>query len=289
MPTAWTVACCRGAVYNAIGWSFGANPSFSGGLGMRNVRSVLSAVVLFVAALAGCMTLPGGAGGGGTVSDLVAAVAAKATDVADQVGGAEGFGGMMMGGYRQHGPAGMGFVDDDDLADSNGVMMVRMHNRTQEACTLHMSYIASYLGLDEETEDFDIPAGGEVTFELPCAEIVGAGPLTEPGGVGCHVGTNGLPVGNHMMVPGFLGLDYTCESDTPYECYLQPDEDDLDGDGDTTELILLSEAMQFHMQNGGPMGHHHGDGPGMMGSHMGGQMGMGGMGMGMRVGMGGPP
>ena len=260
---------------------------------MRGKSCMLSAVVWFVVVMSGCMALPGGGGGGGTVSDHVAAVAAKATDVADQVGGADGFGGMMMSGYRQHGPSHMGFLDDSDLADSNGVIMVRMHNGAQEACTLHMSYIASYLGLDEETEDFDIPAGGELTFELPCAEIVGAGPLTEPGGVGCHVGTNGLavgtnglPVGNHMMVPGFLGLDYACGSDTPYECYLQADEDDLDGDGDTTELILLSQAMQMHMQDGGPMGHHHGGGPGMMGSHMGNSMGMG---MGMRLGMGGPP
>ena len=35
------------------------------------------------------------------------------------------------------------------------------------------------------------------------------------------------------------------------------------------ELIIVSDAMDFHMMNGGPMGHAHGSGPGMMGSHMG--------------------
>ncbi len=45
---------------------------------------------------------------------------------------------------------------------------------------------------------------------------------------------------------------------------------DLDGDGDTEELIIISDAMEFRMMNGGPTGHRHGPGPGMGGSHIGG-------------------
>ena len=70
-----------------------------------------------------------------------------------------------------------------------------------------------------------------------------------------------------MAVPGFLGEDFTCGG--IYGCVLEQDVNDLDGDGDTEELIILSDAMTFHMMNGGPTGHRHGTGPGMMGSHMG--------------------
>jgi len=69
-----------------------------------------------------------------------------------------------------------------------------------------------------------------------------------------------------MTVPAFLGLDYECE-DT-YRFTLTPDVDDLDGDGDTTELIVQSDALGLHMMNGGPFGHMHGGGMGMMGPHM---------------------
>jgi hypothetical protein len=75
-------------------------------------------------------------------------------------------------------------------------------------------------------------------------------------------------VDNTFAVPGFLNLDYTCGG--VYACTPTADADDLDdldGDGDTTELILITDGMQLHMQNGGPTGHHHGMGTGMMGSH----------------------
>ena len=78
---------------------------------------------------------------------------------------------------------------------------------------------------------------------------------------------DGQAVDNMMAVPGFLGQDFTCGG--TYSCVLTQDVDDLDGDGDTEELVIVSDAMDFHMMNGGPMGHAHGGGPGMMGSHMG--------------------
>jgi hypothetical protein len=71
-----------------------------------------------------------------------------------------------------------------------------------------------------------------------------------------------------MAVPGFLGQDFICEG--VFECVLTPDVDDLDVDGDTEELIIISGAMEFHMTDGGPGGHMHESRSGMMGSHMGG-------------------
>ncbi len=44
---------------------------------------------------------------------------------------------------------------------------------------------------------------------------------------------------------------------------------DLDGDGDTEELILISGVMEFHMTSGGPRGHMHGGDAGVMGPDMG--------------------
>lgn len=73
-------------------------------------------------------------------------------------------------------------------------------------------------------------------------------------------------VGNTMAVPGFLGLDYVCGG--VHQCFLTPDVDDLDGDGDTEELILLSDVMVLHVADGGAIGHMHGEGSGMMGRQL---------------------
>jgi hypothetical protein len=54
---------------------------------------------------------------------------------------------------------------------------------------------------------------------------------------------------------------------------LIPNGNDLDDDGDTEELILLSDGVLGHMQSSGPTGHTHrtwGMTGGMMFGHMGG-------------------
>jgi len=146
-------------------------------------------------------------------------------------------------------------------------MMVRVRNESDRDGTFHLSYFASHMGLDDQLMDVEVGAGQEVVVEIPCPEIVGMGSLETPGDTGCHL-ADGEAVDNVMTVPGFLGQDFTC--DGVYECVLTADVDDLDGDGDTEELIILSDAMEFHMMNGGPTGHMHGGGFGMMGPHMGG-------------------
>lgn len=230
--------------------------------------SALVTVVLIV--VPGCMmgaAIPGGGAddAGDGDAELVSEVAAKATDVAGRIGGADGFGGDAMTGYLEHAPSQMGFHGHGDLATATGGMMVRLHNESEEDCTFHLSYIASHIGLDEEMMDVEVGAGQEVAVDLPCSEMVGTGPLDRPGEAGCHL-ADGEAVDNTMAVPGFLGLDYECRA--VYECVLTPDVDDLDGDGNTEELIIVSDAMQTHMMDGGPTGHLHGDGPDMMGPHM---------------------
>lgn len=194
----------------------------------------------------------------------VGEVAAKAERVAASVGGANGFGGMGMAGYRDHAPNQMGFNNGADLASSNGQMMIRLHNESDEDCQFRLSYFARHEGLGEQVMNVDVNSGGEMTVNIPCAEIVGMGPLETPGEVGCVL-ESGDTVPNTMAVPGFLGLDFECGGE--YEHFLMPDVDDLDGDGDVEELIIQSQGMQFHLQNGGPGGHRHGGGMGMMGPH----------------------
>lgn len=208
-------------------------------------RAFASSTLLF--GLSGCVP-------GADVGDA-AGVAAKATAVASRIGGADGFGGARMNGYMEHAEPQMGFMAGADLADSNGSMTMRMHNQAGQECTFHVSYFSSPDGSQDQTLDVTVPAGGEQSVQIPCSEIVGLGPLETPGGVGCHL-ASGEAVENTMAVPGFLGMDYGCGA--TYHMYLTPDTDDLDGDGDTQELVLTSEAMQTHMASGGPMGHMHG-------------------------------
>jgi len=225
---------------------------------------VLSATVVVVTFVTGC-PLAGVAPGVGD-SSAVQNVAARAIDVAAHVGGSDGYGGSLMDGYADHMPSQMGFYGQTDLATGTGDMMVRLRNNSDQGCTFHLSYFASQTGLDDHMMDVEVAAGEEITVEIPCSEIVGIGPLDRPRETGCHL-ADGEAVDNVMAVPGFLGQDFTC--DIGYECVLTPDVDDLDGDGDTEELIILSNAMEWHLMNGGPTGHRHGSGLGMMGSHMG--------------------
>ena len=225
----------------------------------------LSALTVIAVMGTGCMNgvVPPGGGDSTGVSDL----AAKALDVATEVGGATGFGGSLMDGYVAHMPGNMGFNGQDDLASETSDMIVLVRNESEQDGTFHVSYVASHMGLEDQMMDVEVPAGEEVAVEIPCSEIVGIGPLDEPGEPGCHL-ADGEAVDNVMAIPGFLSQDFTCDS--VYECVLTPDVDDLDGDGDTEELIIISDAMEFHMTDGGPTGHMHGNGSGMMGSHMGG-------------------
>lgn len=208
--------------------------------------------------LAGCVN--SGEPIAGSNEGLPSAVAEKAVNVASQIGGANGFGAGLMDGYTQHSESPMGFNSEEDLADPAGQMMVRMQNQSDQNCTFHLTYFASPMGLEDQGQDVEVPAGQEITVAVPCAELMGMGSLEDPGAVACHL-ANGHPVSNMMSVPGFLGMDYACGG--TYSFVLKPDADDLDGDGDTTELLVKSEAMQTHMEAGGPMGHMH-DGQGMM-------------------------
>jgi len=213
---------------------------------------------------AGCMT--GVLGPGGGDSSAVSDVAAKAIDVASQIGGANGFGGSLMDGYLDHMPDHMGFQDVSDLPSDAALMMVLVRNESDQGGTFHLSYFASQLDFDEHMMDIAVAGGDEAEIEIPCSEIVGLGPLSIPGAPGCDL-DDGEKVDNVMAVPGFLGEDFVCGG--AYGCVLEQDVNDLDGDGDTEELIILSDAMTFHMMNGGPLGHGHRAGPGMMGSHRG--------------------
>jgi hypothetical protein len=188
-------------------------------------------------------------------SDSVAvAVGDKAEAVARQIGGDSGYGGTLMTGYLDHAPAHMGFVDASSLAGSGGKMTVRFVNETGLDCTFDLDYVASYLGLNEQSDPVVVPAGGQLDYEMPCAEIMGLGDLESPGSAGCVL-VDGQTVPNVMAVPAFLGLDYVCGG--MHEFRLTPDVADLDGDGDTEELVIVSEAFEAHMGFGGPMGHAH--------------------------------
>jgi hypothetical protein len=197
---------------------------------------------------------------------LVSGVSAKAEELALDVGGEGGFGGMMMAGFADHVPGGLGFWQADDLAPEGSMMTVRFYNDSDTNCTFDLSYIAARMDLDEQETAVDVVAGDDVTVEIDCAEIVGLGSLDTPGDVGCRL-EDGEEFDNLMVVPGFLNLDYACGG--MYSYYLQPDVDDVDGDGDTEELIVFSDALLMHLEDGGPTAHQHGFEMGMMmGGHM---------------------
>ncbi len=196
---------------------------------------------------------------GQSTTGLTAEVAAKAYEVAQQVGGASGFGGRMMNGYMSQMPAHMGFRDISNLADGHERTMVELRNDSGEPATFGLVYLSNSMGMNEQTMPVTVPAGAKQTVELPCAEIIGLGSLTSVGDTAVELADN-TQFDNRMCVPGFLGSDYQC-GDT-YGCYLAPDVADWDRDGDTQELTVSTEAAQSRMGTGGMSGR----GPMMTGS-----------------------
>lgn len=186
-------------------------------------------------------------------------VAAKAINVASQIGGDDGFGGELMDSYFSHMEDHMGFHGDSDLADPDQEMMVEFHNESDQDCTFSLTYAASHMGIDDQAMDIDVQAGETVTIALTCAEIIGLGSLTVIGETAAEL-ADGTMLDNVMSVPAFLGSDYEC--DGTYACTLMVDSDDLDGDGDTQELIVVTDGLPLHMGPSGMGGHLHG---GMMG------------------------
>lgn len=193
-------------------------------------------------------------GGGEEPTGLAAQVAEKALTIGEQIGGEDGFGGAALDGYISHMEDHMGFHGTDDLADSEGHMTVVLLNESEEDSTFDVVYIASHMGIDEQILEVDVAAGDDVTVELPCSEIIGLGSLTLVGETAVQLG-DGTEFENTMCVPAFLGSDYLCGS--AYHGFLTADVDDLDGDGDTDELIVTTEAFGFHTGPGGMGGHGH--------------------------------
>lgn len=231
---------------------------------MRRTTWLISMAAIVAMAGIACMVIPSLPGTGDDAT--VAAVAAKAVNVANHIGGAQGYGGTLMTGYPDHMPSNMGFIHADDLARSGGSTLVGFRNDSNFDCTFQLNYFASHMGFEEFSANIDVPADENVTFDIPCAEIIGLGSLETPGVTGCSL-ADGQTISNTMAVPAFLGTDYFCGGGHHFR--LAPDTDDLDGDGDTEELILTSDALLGHMGSGGPMEHNHGDG---IGGHFGGGM-----------------
>lgn len=221
---------------------------------MIGIKRTLIGVVLGSGCLALCACTLGGLG---TLfsftgpTGLTANIASKAEAVARQMGGPGGFGGEMMDGYARHMPQHMGFHNDSNLVGSDAPMMVGLSNESGQDCVFHLSYVTSQMGATEQTMDVSVPAGGDVTVQIPCSEIVGMGPLETPGQPGCHL-ADGRSVNNVMSAPGFVGMNYSCGGE--YMFHLMTDANDLDGDGDHQEFIIMSQAMEQFMQRGFPTG-----------------------------------
>jgi len=222
--------------------------------------------LLIVAGIAlystGCGIL--GSSNVGEPTGLAAEVALKAQQVAQVVGGPDGFGGPALDDYYGHMAQHMGFHGSAYLADPEGELTFELTNDTTLPCTFHLAYLNSGVGLDEVFEDVVVAPGESVNVNLPCAEIIGVGSLTEVGAVAVEL-EDGTPFDNSFCVPGFLNSDYACGGG--YACTLAPDVDDLDQDGDTEELIVFTTGLQTHLRAGGMMPHMGGGGPfgGMMG------------------------
>ena len=221
---------------------------------------VFGAGVALAAVSSGCgfgfmlAGIDGTNGDDGEPTGLAAQVAAKALTIGERIGGEDGFGVAAVDGYLSHMEDHMGFRGTDDLADPDGHMTVVLLNESGENSTFDVVYIASHMGIDEQVLEVNVPAGNEVTVELPCSEIIGLGSLTLVGETAVQLG-NGAEFENTMCVPAFLGSDYLCGS--TYHGFLAADVDDLDADGDTDELIVTTEAFDVHTGPGGMGGHGH--------------------------------
>ena len=196
-----------------------------------------------------------------------ALLSAKAVEVAEQIGGG-GFGGAALADYEVSVEDEVDFNTNGDLAEEDATLSLQFRNQTQQRCTFRLRYVAAYMGLDEQLEDVSVEAGEDLEITVPCCEILGLGSLAEPGSEGCLL-ADGQTVDNTMAVPAFLGADFSCGQ--TYELKLCQDVDDLDGDGDTEELICQSGAMERHMYQ-----HQHGYGGGENGGGSAGGAGNGG-------------
>ncbi len=236
---------------------------------MKGIGACVFSALLTMSILnTGCgmgFTFPG-IGGEGTDANgptgLAGQTAAKARTVADQIGGDDGFGGPLLDDYLSHMDDHMGFHGEEDLANDGQMMAVEFHNESDVDAVFHLVYMASHLGIEDQVTDVEVPAGEEVTVELPCSEIMGLGSLITVGEDAAEL-ADGTTLDNRMCVPGFLGSDYECEDS--YFFTLMVDSDDLDGDGDTQELIVVTDGLQLHMGPSGLGGHSQG---GMMGGGM---------------------
>ncbi len=211
--------------------------------------------------------------GDGEPTGLAADVAQKAQEVVQQIGGPNGFGGPFVEDYYEHMAQHMGFHGPEYLADPDGDLVFELTNDSSLPCTFHLAYIESSAGLEEQYEDIVVTPGDTVEVELPCAEIVGVGGLTDVGTIAGEL-ADGTVFDNRWCVPGFLNSDYACGG--VYACALAPDTNDLDQEGDTEELIMVTSGLQLHMREGG-MGTHMWSGnssfDGMMGGWPGSIMG----------------
>ena len=200
------------------------------------------------------LTLANSSGDQSDPTGLAAKVADTAVVVVDQIGGLNGFGGMLMDGYRSHMDTDMGFGGMANMADPNGHVMVRFHNESDQDGTFYAVYLASHIGMDNRTMEVNVPAGDVVTVEMPSMEIIGLGSLTVVGEVAVHM-ADGRDILNTMAVPGLLGSDY--QNGQIYHCFLTPDAEDLDADGNSEELTVITQALQLHMRLDGMAEHTH--------------------------------
>jgi hypothetical protein len=230
------------------------------GFGHAKIRRTVMREAFCLTALVLGLALAGCGAAQPEPTGLAAEVAGKARQVADQIGGPDGFGGPWMNAYSQHMADHMGFHGMAYLADPEGDLNVEFINDSEWPCTFHLAYVRGEEGLEEQYEEITVPPGGTVDFQMPCAEIVGIGSVDEVGAVAADVGDDSQ-FDNWMCVPGFLNSDYLCGG--TYACALGPDVDDLDNDGDTQELIVTTEGMWSHMGDGGMRSHMNG-----MWSHM---------------------
>lgn len=220
---------------------------------MKRNLALTTTLLALTAALAGCQSTASNLDS--ATVDAVDAAANRAVQVAEQIGGVDGFGGALASACL--GPGGFmpPFAGPADLADSSGVLTVRCTNLAGERAAFHLAYFASHLGWGDQSLDLEVAAGSTVDVQIPCAEIVGLGPLTAPGGYGCQLASGGR-VNNRFAIPGFLNRDYACGG--VWACTLLADADDVDGDGDTAEPIVFSDGLLDWLHSPAGAAYHHG-------------------------------
>lgn len=222
---------------------------------MTRTKPILTTASIAIAFLAtGCTPTadPNDLFGMGPPTGVAADVAAKAQTVAQAIGGTNGFGGMAMDGYPGHMAEHMGFHGTAELAQNGENITLELTNQAGQPCTFYLAFIRSSDGVEEQTTDVSVPAGETVAVQMPCAEIVGIGSLTDVDAIACQL-EDGTQFDNRLCVPGFLGSDFACGQ--TYACLFAPDSSDLDQDGDTQELVAVTSTMQAHMGSGGMRPH----------------------------------